>query len=100
MEAEEGGSGTALLRATPYARRISARLPEEQVVKEVQGSYELLRASVARVNLRPTMRVENVSVEVTFGSSAPDASSKAQEPKSPQAFLTSPLFSIFKKYTY
>jgi hypothetical protein len=96
VQAVEGGSGTALLRVTPYARRMTARLPTDDAVTEVQGRYEVLRASVARVNLRPTMRVQNVSVAVTF-QSAPDTSSK--EHKSPQEFLKSPLFSIFKKYT-
>ena len=91
MQAVEGGSGTALLRATPYARRISARLPTDDAVTEVKGSYEVLRASVARVNLRPSMRVENVSVAVTY-QSAPHTSSEAHKRR--HECLQSPLSSL------
>jgi len=65
--------GTALLRATVSALRIPARIPSYlgaigQVVADTlkQGDYALFMASVARVNQRPTMRVQDVSVIVTF----------------------------------
>ena len=74
-----GASGTALLRATAYARRTPRRLPTDDALTEVQGTYELLRASVARVNQRPTMRVSNVSVTVTFQTSLASAAQSGSD---------------------
>lgn len=99
VQAVLGSSGTALLRATAYARRTPGRLPTDDGLTEVEGSYQVLRASVARANLRPTMRVQNVSVAVTFQSFRSAADTSSQEAKSPQEFLKSSVCNGFTKYT-
>jgi hypothetical protein len=63
---QPGAKGTALVRATAYARRIPDRMPPPFVGGEVEGGYELFWASVARVNKRPAMQVFNVSLTVSF----------------------------------